>query len=955
MGGTSDATLLIAIKARDEATATLEKVKGSMGGFVGGVVAGVAVLAAVVIGAGGYALTMAAQYQTSLARIQASAGLTAAQTKQLGAAFLSTGGQVTFSAKAMADAYAPVAGQLTLINGRALTSAQSLAVMRSAMDLAEATGTGLTNSTADLAKVMQTFQIPVAGAAAASNVLFNISKDTGTGVDSLTQSMSRARAMMGASAPDLQTMGGLMLDLTQHGETGRGAISALGSAFTGIISPSKAVTKAQEEMGVSFKNAKTGALDPMTQIFAELQPKLAGMSAAQADATLKTLGFGAASQKLAETIQAGPAALAKDIAAVSAQGSAHKAAETATATFGGALDKLRGFVEDTAVSFGQKLLPILTTVITFITTTVLPNLISFAQTVLPPIINGIKTVGTVLYDIAKTVIPPVLAVLKFLADHIQIVVAALVIFTARWMIIKGIGLVSTVAEFAAAFLAFSGEAGVGAATKAVLGFGGPGGALEKMLPGMSNLKGILGKGGATTALEGMAPAAATATTAVAGTETALVGVGDAAGTAGIGMAGLATGGIAILGIAALGLATNVGGVRDSLKNMLIGAGNVGSLDDGLKSAGQSAAILGSNLQHDVTGNVQDLSKSFGDATTGMLSWTSSTKQAQTYQDAWNKSGTDGRAIMTELTQTGQWNTLNAVMSYSATQGVGIGTALKHAADMGDQAAKQMIASQGSAAAAAVKANQAAFAAMQQASAQSYANQTTNAISSWQLIENTYGAGSKQAAAYLANNLSPEQQTMVNQVGTIAKQMGISVDQVIAFGQQGILSYRGVTGTLSQVLAGVNALDTAQAQATYNANILAGAWRGISAAAGDAAHQAAAAAAGLSARGVAGGATHSASGRFVTGRSNVLTWTGEDEDEWIIPRSKAGPYAGLLDAMLGRGSAGAPGAAATSGAPSGGGATSTTVQLVVDGRILGRVVMAAQGKEANLQGYNAGNR
>jgi phage-related protein len=158
-------------------------------------------------------------------------------------------------------------------------------------------------------------------------------------------------------------MGGLMLDLTQHGETGRQAISSLTSAFTGIISPTAAVTAAQQSMGLSFINAKTGGLDPLKQILTELQPVLAGHSAAEDAATLKTLGFGAASTKLAETFAAGPAVLQKYTDEVTKAGSAQDAAAKQASTMKGELDKLKSGAGDLMTELGTVLVPVLTKVV----------------------------------------------------------------------------------------------------------------------------------------------------------------------------------------------------------------------------------------------------------------------------------------------------------------------------------------------------------------------------------------------------------------------------------------------------------------------------------------------------------------------------------------------------------------------------------------------------------------
>jgi TP901 family phage tail tape measure protein len=349
-------------EAQAHTLAMTESGNKSFGGF--GKVATVAFLAvaAAAVSAGVAGVDLALKYQTSTASLAANAGISVAAANRIGAAFLNQAFQTTFSAQQTEAAYAGVVGQLGVMNGKALSSAQALAFMTQAQDLAEASGTALSSATADLAKTMQAFQVPLGGAAQAANDLFNAAKDTGTSVDILSQSLARARGTMGAAAPPLSVMTGLLVDLTAHGETGRQAMSALGSAFTGIISPSAAVIAAQKQLGVTFLTAKH-ALDPVSQILTELQPKLAGMSAAQAAATLKSIGFGAASAKLATTIQAGPAVLAKYIDSVSKAGSAQAAADKNAGTLEGSIKKLSSGFQDILTQLGQFLIPILTKVV----------------------------------------------------------------------------------------------------------------------------------------------------------------------------------------------------------------------------------------------------------------------------------------------------------------------------------------------------------------------------------------------------------------------------------------------------------------------------------------------------------------------------------------------------------------------------------------------------------------
>ena len=379
------------------------------------------IVGAAVVAIGALAVDLGMKYQSSTASLAANADISSAAATKIGNAFLGQAFTTTFSAAQTMTAYAAVAGQMGLVAGKALDQAQALKFMTAAQDLAEASGTSLASATSDLSKTMQAFGIPLSGTTQATNDLFNAARLTGQSVDTFSAGIDKARASMGAAAPPLSALSGLVVDLAAHGETGRQAISALNSAFTGIITPTAAVTKAQKDMGVSFLNSK-GGLDDLSTIFTELQPKLADMTATQAAATLKTLGFGSASVKLAETIQAGPAALAKYTAQVSAAGSAHAAAGKNADTMEGSEKRLQSGVEDLLTSLGQKLTPALTGVMNAVT-----NVVTW--------FDKNKAATTALVGVVGT--------LAVIMTAYAIKTAATAVATAAWSVATGIASVAT--------------------------------------------------------------------------------------------------------------------------------------------------------------------------------------------------------------------------------------------------------------------------------------------------------------------------------------------------------------------------------------------------------------------------------------------------------------------------------------------------------------------------------
>src|ERR1039458_2481907 len=179
------------------------------------------VVGAAVVAIGALAIDLAMKYQSATANLAANADISTAAATKIGNAFLGQAFDTTFSAQQTMTAYAAVAGQLGVVAGHALTTAQSLAFMTAAQDLAEASGTSLGSSTSDLSKTMQAFGIPLSGTTQATNDLFNAPGWARRAVDSFAAGSGRARASMGAAAPPLSALSGLVVDLAAHGETGR--------------------------------------------------------------------------------------------------------------------------------------------------------------------------------------------------------------------------------------------------------------------------------------------------------------------------------------------------------------------------------------------------------------------------------------------------------------------------------------------------------------------------------------------------------------------------------------------------------------------------------------------------------------------------------------------------------------------------------------------------------------
>ncbi len=440
-------------------------------------------------GAAAATIDLASKLQNTDAQISATAGISMKAATNIGNAFLGTAGSTEYSGQQMATAFAGVAGQMKSVEGHALTTKQSLDFMKTASDLAAAKGIDLNTATATLASTMQAFQIPAKDAAKATSVLFHASNATGLGVDAVGQQLAKLKTRLGAMAPPLNQMGGLLVDMTNHGETGRAAMTSLSTAFTTLLKPAAAAAKAQNDLKVAtdnlppslkglaqeyvngeisskqltkagyglsssqalmfaqFKKAadaaklqdvaqqtlgitvtkSNGQFVGMTQIMSQLHEKIKGMNKAQATAELTALGFGSSAARLVSTIQAGPAAFDAATASVSKQNDVQDAAATKAQTMEGQFNTLKSAALDFGTQIGEALMPILNEFMGLLNTLipVIGTLLTAAFDILKPIIQAA-------IDVLKPLLKAVEDLINFVVDVFQGK------WSAAWGAIKGV-------------------------------------------------------------------------------------------------------------------------------------------------------------------------------------------------------------------------------------------------------------------------------------------------------------------------------------------------------------------------------------------------------------------------------------------------------------------------------------------------------------------------------------
>ena len=309
---------------------------------------------------------MAIDMGESTAKISGNAQLSSKAAADIGNAFLKTAGQSTFSGKAMSDAFGPVAGVLQSLIGHTLTQADALGTMKVATGLAEATGKDLTTTTASLISVMQGFGIKLSGASDASNVLFNTSRLTNIGLDTLSATVVKLHGRLGTASPSLKDTSALLVDLAQHGISGSRGVLLVNTGLTTLLGGSKSTDAALKALGMSLYDS-SGKFVGMQSVLGQLTPKLSGMTDEQRRMTEGMLFGKSAAAALDSTIMGGVVSLGKATNAVMTKNAVDIAAQALADSTKGKLEKLTATYADLLTMIGEKIVPVVMSVVTWMT------------------------------------------------------------------------------------------------------------------------------------------------------------------------------------------------------------------------------------------------------------------------------------------------------------------------------------------------------------------------------------------------------------------------------------------------------------------------------------------------------------------------------------------------------------------------------------------------------------
>lgn len=340
----------IIVRAVDQASGPARGIAGAMAGIATAATAAGAALAAASVAAGAVAVKTAADFEQSLANTAAATGATKDQLASLRTEALAIGKDTSKSASESAEAM----GELV----KAGLSIEQVAngAARAVVQLAEATGSDVTDMAVLVSNSLNTFQKDGLKAAQVADIVAKAANASAIGTKDVSFALAAVgpvAAQAGLSMQDFATAVGI---LGNNALKGSDAGTSLKTMLMRLTAPTDEAKAILDGLNVSVFDA-AGKTRGFRDILGDLQKSLAGASEEQKAATLTTL-FGsdairAANILLGEGVE-GWDAFTKTMA--DAPSVAEQSA-TRLNTLNGTIEQVKGTIETMAILIGERFLP----------------------------------------------------------------------------------------------------------------------------------------------------------------------------------------------------------------------------------------------------------------------------------------------------------------------------------------------------------------------------------------------------------------------------------------------------------------------------------------------------------------------------------------------------------------------------------------------------------------------
>jgi TP901 family phage tail tape measure protein len=326
-------------KTKWEGLATVGESMSKLGGALTlGITAPIAAI-------GAASVSMAADFESSMNKVQAVSSATGADMEAMRQLAMKLGADTKYSAQEAAEGMGNLASA-------GLTTKQTMDAMPGVLDLAAAGTLSVARAAEVTTDTLGQFGLAASSAGHVADVFAQGAAASAISAEDLAQSMKLVGPVAKLAGLSLEQATTAIALLGNSGVKASEAGTGLRGVIASLESPSKKAAAEINALGVSTKDA-AGNLLPLDQIMGQLKESGAGASE-----IFRIFGREQASVASILMAQSGPAwaAMTKEID--NSEGAAKKMADTLNTGVTGALEQLKGSIETAGIALGQKLEPL---------------------------------------------------------------------------------------------------------------------------------------------------------------------------------------------------------------------------------------------------------------------------------------------------------------------------------------------------------------------------------------------------------------------------------------------------------------------------------------------------------------------------------------------------------------------------------------------------------------------
>lgn len=300
--------------------------------------------AAALSGVAAAAIKVGSDFESQMSRVKAISGATGEEFEQLKAQAMQLGADTSFSASQAAEGMENLAAA-------GFTTSEIMSAMPGLLNLAAASGEDLASSSDIAASTLRGFGLAASDAAHVADVLAANANRTNSSVADTGEAMKYIAPLARAAGLSLEETAAAIGIMANAGVNGSQAGTSLRGALSRLSKPTKDMSEAMDELGISFYDSN-GKMKSLTEQVGMLRQATEGMTDEQKNNYLVTLYGQEALSGMLALINEGEGSLGELTNAYkNCDGAAQEAAETMQDNLSGALEQLGGSAETLGLAF----------------------------------------------------------------------------------------------------------------------------------------------------------------------------------------------------------------------------------------------------------------------------------------------------------------------------------------------------------------------------------------------------------------------------------------------------------------------------------------------------------------------------------------------------------------------------------------------------------------------------